>query len=210
MIGVKTNADCAAGFTLVEVLVSMFIFSLISVGALIALSTTLDAREAAETRLEEIEQLAGARRLMADDFAEMIYRKNRDGLGGFIDLTREAAQTDGFTLTRRGRPNPDGVFARGDLLRVSWRVESGQLIRAFLPHENPAFVEPPIDRVVLDGVESILVEAISQPIDNIASLLEQVRRDYTADQTLGVKAVSITLIHADGTTTRHVFGSPDA
>lgn len=210
MMTAPPHANQDAGFTLVEVLVSMFIFSLISVGALIALSTTLDAREAAETRLSEIEQLAATRRLMADDFAEMIYRKNRDGLGGFIDLTREAAQTDGFKLTRRGRSNPEGVFPRGDLLRVSWRVENGQLIRAFMPHENPAFVEPPVDRVVLEGVESIQVEVMSQQINSIASLLDQVRRDFTADQTLGARAVSITLTHADGTTTRHVFGSPDA
>jgi len=188
MTGSKSNANCDAGFTLVEVLVSMFIFSLISVGALIALSTTLDAREAAETRLGEIEQLAAARRQMADDFATMIIRQNRDGLGGLIDSSREGAETDRFTLTRRGRPNPDGKFARGDLLRVSWRVENGQLIRAFLPHENPPYVESPIDRVVLDGVEALRVEV---------DLFTQ-------------SAVSITLSHSDGTETEHLFELPDA
>lgn len=203
--------DREAGFTLVEVLVSMFIFSLISIGALIALTATLDARERSEARIEQVERLAAARRIMADDFAAMTLRQNRDGLGGFIDLSREAAQTDGFTLTRRARPNPDGAFARGDLLRVSWRVEKGQLIRAFLPHENPAYVEPPIDRVVLDGVETMVVESAQtgSGISSIQALLSQVTRSQTAGKTLSADAVSITLTHSDGTTTQHIFETPD-
>ncbi|MGJ8560626.1 MAG: type II secretion system minor pseudopilin GspJ [Litorimonas sp.] len=191
------NPDRQAGFTLVEVLVSMFIFSLISIGALIALTATLDARERSEARIEQVERLAAARRVMADDFAAMTLRQNRDGLGGFIDLSREAAQTDAFTLTRRARPNPDGAFARGDLLRVSWRVENGQLIRSFLPHENPAYVEPPIDRVVLDGVEKIEVYPIFREVE--------IRSIVIPDALARANAVSITLIHKDGTTTRHVF-----
>ncbi|GHA87167.1 hypothetical protein GCM10009069_08070 [Algimonas arctica] len=203
------NPDREAGFTLVEVLVSMFIFSLISLGTLIALTATLDARERSEAKIEQIEQLAAARQIMADDFAAMTLRHNRDGLGGFIDLSREAVQTDRFTLTRRARPNPDGIFARGDLLRVSWRVENGQLIRAFLPHENPAYVEPPIDRIVLDGVDAMVVEP-AERIDSIQTLLSQVRRGETAGSTLSANAISITLTHADGTTTQHIFETPDA
>lgn len=200
--------DREAGFTLVEVLVSMFIFSLISIGALIALTATLDARERSEARIEQVERLAAARRIMADDFAAMTLRQNRDGLGGFFDLSREAAQTDGFTLTRRARPNPDGAFARGDLLRVSWRIEKGQLIRAFLPHENPAYVEPPIDRIVLDGVEAMIVEPAGE-ITSIVALLLRFRGAANSEQLSSAKAISITLTHSDGTTTQHVFETPD-
>ncbi|WP_298914531.1 type II secretion system minor pseudopilin GspJ [uncultured Algimonas sp.] len=188
-----------AGFTLVEVLVSMFVFSLISVGALIALTATLDARERSEARIEQVEQLAAARRIMADDFAHMVRRQNRDGLGGIVNESMSAALTDGFELTRRGRPNPEGIYPRGDLLRVGWRVEEGRLIRAFLPHENPAFVEPPLDRTVLDDVEAMKVmPMIGQTSFN--SIMIPLDR---------AEAVSIDLVHADGTTTRHVFEIPD-
>lgn len=192
---VSSSTTHESGFTLVEVLISMFIFSLISIGALIALTATLDARERSEVKIEEIERLAAARRIMADDFAAMTVRQNRDGLGGFIDLSREAARTDGFELTRRARPNPDGTFARGDLLRVSWRVESGQLIRSFLPHENPPYVEPPIDRVILDGVEGMEVILIGRAseINSRPNRLEN------------AAGLWIALTHSDGTTTRHLF-----
>ncbi|GLQ21662.1 type II secretion system minor pseudopilin GspJ [Algimonas porphyrae] len=194
----QLSAGGDAGFTLVEVLVSMFIFSLISVGALIALSTTLDAREKAQARIENVERLAAARRLLADDIGASVQRTNRDGLGGFIDPTQQVAQPDQLIVTRRGRPNPDGAFPRGDLLRVAWRVENGQLIRAFLPHENPAYVEPPIDRVVLIGVERMEIMTIA--------------KSFTTTETVPLSeavAVFVTFTHTDGTTTRHLFEISD-
>lgn len=205
IIHTKTPSD--AGFTLVEVLVSMFIFSLISVGALYALTTTLDARERAEARIESLERLAAVRRILADDFDAMVWRQNRDGLGGFVDASRQIGATDGFELTRRARPNPDGVFARGDLQRVGWRVENGTLIRSFLPHENPAFIEPPIDRIVLDGVEAMDVEPVVESIQSIAQLLDQVGNAQRTGPFAG-RAVRITLRHSDGSETRHLFELP--
>jgi general secretion pathway protein J len=209
--------DGEAGFTLVEVLVSMFIFSLISLGALIALTTTLDARERSEARIEQVERLAAARRLMADDFRTMTLRQNRDGLGGFIETLDLNPVTNQIDITRRGRPNPEGVFARGDLSRVSWRVEDGQLIRSFLPHENPAYVEPPIDRVILDGVESMAFALLRAP--DLSDGIGETMKDFDggpivtgfapeqAPQINGADraAIDILLTHADQTTTRYFF-----
>ncbi|MGB6231149.1 MAG: type II secretion system minor pseudopilin GspJ [Litorimonas sp.] len=204
-----TAASREDGFTLVEVLVSMFIFSLISVGALIALSATLDARERATERIGEIERLSAARRLMADDVANLVRRQNRDGLGGFVDTRFQTVRRDRLELTRRGRPNPDGVFPRGDLLRVSWRVEGGQLVRSFLPHENPAYVEPPLDRIVLDGVEAMEVRVMAPRPESIQSLLDKVQTTVSRNGIADGFAYSITLTHADGTVTRHVFEIPN-
>ena len=199
-----------SGFTLVEVLISLFIFSLISTGAYLALASTLDARERAEARIEAVEHLAAARRIMADDFAALTYRTNRDGLGGFIDPSREFADEDVLSLTRRGRPNPGGAFPRGDLQRVSYRVEGGQLIRSYLPHENPGQVERARDRVILDGVAAMAVAPV-QPERGEGTV--RVVSSVPLNQLIatgGLPAVSLTLTHADGTTTRHVFALPDA
>lgn len=190
-----------AGFTLVEVLVSLLIFSLISVGTIIALTATLDARERANAQMDKTEQLAAAHRLLAEDFATLTQRTNRDGLGSVIDESRQLSQPDQLILTRRARPNPDGMFARGDLLRVSWRVEDGQLIRAFLPHENPATFEPPLDRVVLNGVSEMQVEPLF-PEGTVRGLTPLA-------SVLSAPAVSIEFTHADGSTTRHLFTVPD-
>ncbi len=206
-------ATSDAGFTLVEVLVSLFIFSLISVAGFIALSATLDARERSEARLDEIAPLVAMRRLMADDIAAITPRTNRDGLGGII-RTEEVAYTPGtLPLTRRARPNPGGEAARGDLQRIEWRVQDGQLIRAFLPHENPALVEPPRDRVVLDGVESMRVEVLFASGRRITATNPNFTAPHRAahiarQQGSQSVALDVLLTHVDGTTTRHVFPVP--
>lgn len=203
MLPASRHQDGEHGFTLVEVLISLFIFSVISVGTLVALSTTLNAREKANARIVELESLAAARRLLADDFAAMTRRQNRDGLGGFIDAARTDYDTGRFELTRRARLNPDGAFPRGDLLRVSWRVENGQLIRSFLPHENPAYIEPPIDRIILDGVDGLAV----RPIFN-DTLLNDIRLPNV--EAMRADALSLLITHSDGTTTEHIFELPGA
>lgn len=200
----NTAGSTEAGFTLVEVLVSLFIFSIISVGAMIALSTTLNVRDSAKVRMAELDALSAARRIMADDFAARIVRENRDGLGGFIDASRDVARDDRLSFVRRGRPNPGGTYPRGDLLRIGYRVEEGALIRSFLAHENPGQIAEPIDRILLDNVDAMrilssrdIVPAAS--LNRISDLLGAIRADQ------GV--IGIELTHADGTTTTHLFES---
>ncbi|MEL6686548.1 MAG: type II secretion system protein GspJ [Pseudomonadota bacterium] len=189
------------GFILVEVLVSLLIFSLISVGTIIALTATLDARDRAQTKMAQAERLAAAHRLLTEDFATLTQRTNRDGLGSVIDESRQVIEPDQLVLTRRARPNPDGLFTRGDLLRVSWRVEDGNLIRAFLPHENPATIEPPLDRIVLQEVSEMRIDPVF-PEGTVRGLTPLA-------SVLSAPAVSIELTFADGSTTRHLFTVPD-
>ena len=203
------------GFTLVEVLISLFIFSLISTGAYLALASTLDAREAAEARIDELEALSATRRLLADDIGTSVLRRNRDGLGGW---ERDVALTDPdrLVLTRRARSNPGGAFPRGDLMRVEWLVENGQLVRRFLPHENPAQLAPPVSRVVLDGVERIevarvlsrsavqaLMAQVDTPNDPLSEALILLQRQQGEFPETGI--IEVRLFHDDDTETRHVF-----
>ena len=214
----KKPKEKDAGFTLVEVLISLFIFALLTTGAYIALAATLDARAASVAEIETVERLAAARRLLADDIATSTLRPHRDGLGDFTVSLDAFTRSDTLELTRRARPNPNGVFPRGDLLRVAWRVERGQLIRAFLPHENPATVEPPLDRVVLDGVERMEVRRVFTP--ELTSRLNQViapngagtdtiatiaRAFETPSDPPNVSVIDVTLFHSDGATTQHIF-----
>ena len=207
-------ATSECGFTLVEVLISLFIFSLISVAGFIALSATLDARERAQARLDAMAPLAAMRRLLADDIDAMVPRDNRDGLGGRVDSFQTAYTPGTLDITRRARSNPGGEAARGDLLRLQWRVEVGQLIRAFLPHENPALVEPAQDRIVLDGVDAMSVallfegDVVLSDGGNPNGLGLHRAAEIARLQRGRMVALDIRLTHADGTTTRHVFAVP--
>lgn len=186
------------GFTLVEVLISLFIFSLISVGAMMALQSTLDVRERSGGRIERLDDLIAARRIMAEDFAARIERSNRDGLGSMIDPGREVFKDDELTLVRRGRANPGGEFPRGDLWRIEYRVEDGALIRAFYPHENPARLDDPVDRILLRGVEAMHVRPEFPPGSSSA------QRSLNMS-IFSAPLIVIELTHSDGTETEHVF-----
>lgn len=198
------------GFTLVEVLIAMFIFSLISTGAYVALAATLDARDASKARISEVEQLAAMRRLLAEDVSRAVIRADRDPLGDAL-VDPDALAPDRLALTRRGRPNPAGSFARGDLLRVEWRVDNGQLVRRFLPHENPAQGTEPVTRTVLDGVTRMDVRRVVSN-DILARIAAQSGGDVALPALVAeqgeaseIGAIDIRLTHADGTTTRHLL-----
>ena len=192
-----------AGFTLVEVLISVFIFALLSVGTITALTGAIDTRERAEDRIEAINRLASVRRIMADDFGALTARRNRDGLGG-VDPAILRYTADTIAFTRRGRPNPGGVFARGDLLRLAYRVEDGKLIRSFLPHENPALVEPAIDRVLLDGVSAMQVRRL-RVVSGVLRPVFENQTELSAQALIEPSLFEIILDHDSGMQSRHVF-----
>lgn len=150
-----------SGFTLVEVLVAMFIFSLISVGTMSALTNSLQGRVQIETRLEMLAELETARSLIKSDMSNLILRPSRDAYGN-KDLYLLSGGVDTLLdFTRAGRDNPGGLQRRGDLQRVAYVFEDGTLLRRALPHENPSAADTVYDRVLLDNVLTADIEFIT-------------------------------------------------
>ena len=70
----KSAAQSEAGFTLVEAMVSLFIFALVAGGAVLLLSQTLQAQGRVEAAQEELRALQSARSLLVSDFAQITPR----------------------------------------------------------------------------------------------------------------------------------------
>lgn len=168
------------GFTLVEVLIALFIFSLISVGATTALTSSLRGQTQMEERLEDISSLESLRSLIRSDMANLILRQNRDALGGVEPFVLRADQQALLEFTRAGRSNPMGE-PRGDLQRVSYHFEDGQLIRRSFSHVNPAPQSAYSDRVLLSDISRVDVgfETFNASL-GLSSILNDVRLE--ADQ----------------------------
>ncbi len=146
-----------AGFTLIEVLIAMFIFALISAGTMTALTTSLRGKAQMDTRLETIETLATARALMSSDFSNLTARPARDAYGG---MERYMLFGDGEVLVsfmRAGRPNPGGLETRSEFQRVSYIMDNGNLIRRAQLQTNPAPQSNSSDRILLSGISDIEV-----------------------------------------------------
>lgn len=147
------NRDC--GFTLVEVLVAMFIFSIISVGSVSALSAAMNGKTQIDERLDFIGDIGSARALMTADFDAAILRPARDSFGTAEPYAMQGGVDNLISFTRYGRSNPGGLERRGDLQRVSYHFENGNLIRRVLAHENPAQNTAVQDRVLLSAIADI-------------------------------------------------------
>ncbi|WP_371395723.1 type II secretion system minor pseudopilin GspJ [Fretibacter rubidus] len=143
------------GFTLVEVLIALFIFSLISVGSVSALSSAMNGKAQIEAKLDAMTDIQLTRTLMQADFDAVILRPTRDSFGMMEPYVLRGGIDNLISFTRTGRPNPGGLERRGDLQRVSYVFEDDRLIRSSLSHENPGQNTATIDRVLLNDLDDV-------------------------------------------------------
>jgi len=191
-----------AGFTLVEVLISLFIFALISVGTMTALTQSLQGKDRLAASMDELNQLNAARAIMRADISALTLRPSRDELGGSNPYV---LTTDGEALlsfTRRGKENPGGLEMRGDLERVEYLFENGALIRRSFAHENPAQLPTKYDRILLDDLRAAEITAIGYGDGRLISL-EEFRLEAAGRLIPG--AIQIEVTDTFGETTQHLF-----
>lgn len=193
-----------AGFTLVEVLISLFIFALISVGTMTALTQSLRGKDKLGASVDEINQLNAARAIMRADMNALTLRQSRDELGGFEPYV---LTTDGEALlsfTRRGHQNPGGLETRGDLERVEYHFENGNFIRRSFAHENPSQDQESYDRILLDDLEGVELSAVIFQLDDL-SKIEGLRITENSTAALIPNAVFIEVTDQYGAVTEHIF-----
>lgn len=142
------------GFTLVEVLIALFIFSLISVGATTALTSSLRGQAQMSERLDDISDLDTMRGLIKSDMASLTLQQRRDPFGGYEPYVLQADGQVLFDFTRSGRSNPLGD-PRGDLQHITYLFEDGALIRRSFAQMNPAPQSTYVDRVLLNGLSKL-------------------------------------------------------
>ena len=193
-----------AGFTLVEVLISLFIFALISVGTMTALTQSLQGKDRLSTSMDELSQLNAARAILRADMSALTLRPGRDELGG---LEPYVLTTDGEALlsfTRRGHQNPSGLEKRGDLERVEYHFENGTFIRRSYVHENPAQLASKFDRILLDNLEDVQLFAVIYQFNSL-SKIEGLRLEPSATDALRPNAILIEVTDSYGELTEHLF-----
>ena len=147
-------ARSEAGFTLVELMVSLAIFGLLSAAGVMLLSFSVRAQETASVRLEELSQLRRASALLAGDLGQMAPRIHRDSAGEPRPAFIGAAGGEGVLLSfvRRGWENVD-ASPRPSLQRIDYALEGGRLVRRGYPMVDGAAPGPSM--TMLEGVRSL-------------------------------------------------------
>lgn len=147
----------SAGFTLIEMLVALAVFAIMSALAYGTLSQTLASAEILSARMDRLQAIQRTMRQIGQDFMQLSPRPVRNELGdGFSPALTTGIDT-GFALelTRGGWNNPIAL-PRGTLQRAAYRLEEGELIRYHWNVLDRTLSNQVIGVTLLDDVESIL------------------------------------------------------
>lgn len=143
----------ARGFTLIEVMVAMTIFAVLSAMAYLGLRTVADAREQLEAQAERLKVVQQAFIVVERDFQQAAARPIRDSFGD----PRPAMLSDDLAdleFTRSGRTNPLGLL-RSELERVAYRIDEEALTRLSWGVLDQQVEPPRTDTSLLQEVTAI-------------------------------------------------------
>ncbi len=146
----------AAGFTLIEVLVSVFLLSVLSAFAYQTLDYVRKSRESTSVAYQRLREVELAVHTLVTDFEQAEPRPVRDVLGTSVvpAVLADPRTTNLVSLTRGGWPNSAGL-PRGTLQRVTYRLENGTLVREHLTVLDATLANAPVRRELLKDVVSI-------------------------------------------------------
>jgi general secretion pathway protein J len=153
----------ARGFTLVEVLVAMFIFAILAVMAYGGYNQLSRQDEIVDRNASRTRAVQSTVQRMSEDFAMMEPRPVREPLGDSIDpALRADKRTETLVeLTRSGWSNPAGV-TRSTLQRVAYRVQDNKLERAYWNALDRTMSAEPTSVVLLDQVRTVSLRFMDQ------------------------------------------------
>ncbi len=143
-----TRAKAEAGFTLVEVMVSLLIFGMLAAAGVAILSFSVKAQSATGSKLDDLSALTRTMSILSADLAQASTRGARDEGGtplpAFVGEAGSGA-VPMLRFVRAGWSNIDGA-PRSNAQKVAYRVADGALQRVAYPMVDGA---PPLPPAVL-------------------------------------------------------------
>jgi len=151
----------ARGFTLVEVMVVMVIFSMIGLASYQIVDTMINTETHSGERQKKIERLQYAMLIMERDIRQIVARPIRGDEQGantqrYLMTDPNVSDSDADTLgfVRTGWPNPGDMLPRSALQPVVYRLQERQLQRISYPYVDQVGADPDVE-VLLENVEDL-------------------------------------------------------
>lgn len=153
------------GFTLLEVLLAVSIFALVSIAGVTVLQTAIKSDEGTQSKTERIHQLQRAFIMIERDFNQVARRHVRlDGdqsSQNFVhsdDSNNFRSQSQALAFVRQGWTNPGLLIPRSDLQSVAYRLNDQYLERLHFNFVDPVLGEEPKVRKLIGQVNDIRFE----------------------------------------------------
>lgn len=201
------NTSFEKGFTLLEVMVAMAIFTLIGLATNSVLNTVLDSDQLSQERFDRLKKLQRIMITIERDLLQAAQRpirvegdKNEIVFRGGLNTFESDA--DGVGFVRAGWENPQWMLPRSNLQPVVYRLQSNQLQRLYSNYvDNVVGAEPKV-KVLMEDVEDFQVEFYAGGRDNADDELKWA--ESYAGTTLP-PAVSVTITSKEFGTVRREF-----
>ena len=170
----RARALCAKardGFTLVELVVALFITAIMFAIGYRALDQALTSRQELDEHTARMTAVQQAVRTLEQDFELLQPRPVRNLIGdGYMPAVMSGQSSTGLgaslsnlslngnvppiiTFTRGGWTNPVGI-PRSELQRVSYSLQNGALIRSYYAVLDATSADVPVARTLIDHVKS--------------------------------------------------------
>lgn len=202
------------GVTLVELLVALGIFAMVSAASMAVLNLALSGREQLERATDEVRELERMRTLMRADLSQIVKRAVREqtgqttpvmiggealgtgGPGSLINAPVSAGEEVLVVLTRSGWDNPGALRPRASLQRVTYLVANGDLIRRTRPFLDADLATPNQDQILLSGLTTAVVAFHDG---------QEWRPGFASEESQVPRAVRFEIDHPDTGVVRHDF-----
>ncbi|MDH3532651.1 MAG: type II secretion system minor pseudopilin GspJ [Gammaproteobacteria bacterium] len=143
-------------FTLIEVLVALAVFGVMSVLAYAALGSSLSNADLLTERMDRLQAIQRSVRYLSSDLMQTAPRPVRLELGETLGPALETSLVSQYALelTHGGWGNPAGL-PRSTLQRTAYRLEDDELVRYHWNVLDRTFANEPIATVLLDKVDGL-------------------------------------------------------
>lgn len=178
------------GFTLLEILIALFIFSIISLLLVAGLHTVINAQSGTETKAERLRDLQMTMLLISRDISQTVNRPIVNAEGQ--DEAAFTGDNENFHFTHTGFANPPGKSLHSSLQRTAYKLDEDHLVRVTWEAVDQAPESKSNKRALLANVS----EVHFQYLDQQGRFLDKWPMESGEDQALprGVR-VELTLPH---------------
>ena len=140
------------GFTLLELLIAITVFAVMTVMAYGGLSNVIANSESSKKSLVRLQEIQQTVFNIERDFSQITERSIRDEFGETQKYLTAGDNIDRLIeFTRNGRRNPANLL-RSHLVRVAYKLEDGNLIRIYWPHLDRSPNAVPFENILLTAV----------------------------------------------------------
>jgi general secretion pathway protein J len=197
-----------SGFTLIEVLVAMAVFGVLSALAYMTLGQTLNNSDMLTERMDRLQAIQRTMSYLSTELMQAAPRAIRADLGEpGAALISDFGAEFALQLTHNGWPNSAGV-PRSTQQRSAYRIEDDELIRYHWNVLDRTVNNIPVATVLLDDIESLTFRFL-QPDGEWAEQWPPTGAQSAVNPNLLLRAVTIVLVLPDeGELTRVIEVSP--